>query len=258
MVDETTDVSNAAQLALVLRYVTDTGVKERFVRFEDVTSGKRADDIAALIVRFLEEYECLDKVVAQCFDGAAVMSSGLNGVQAKVKERVPMALFIHCYAHRLNVVLTQRASKLKECKIFFAHLNGLAAFFSRSPRRTQLLDDICQRRLPRVAPTRWQYASRLVSTVFENKAALKELFHHILEHHNEVKEFCDCIERERGRFDEIYEDTARISCAPRARRGPAQGDLREFYHQLKCFGQHSLPDTEQMSGPREMNVSLPP
>lgn len=55
MVDETTDVSNATQLALVLRYVTDTVVKERFVRFEDVTSGKRADDIAGLIIRFLEE-----------------------------------------------------------------------------------------------------------------------------------------------------------------------------------------------------------
>ncbi len=54
-VDETTDVSNAAHFTLVLRYVTDTGVKEWFVRFEDVTSGKRADDIAALIVRFLEE-----------------------------------------------------------------------------------------------------------------------------------------------------------------------------------------------------------
>ncbi|KAK5858320.1 hypothetical protein PBY51_002468 [Eleginops maclovinus] len=32
MVDETSDVGNVAQPALVLRYVTDTGVKERFVR----------------------------------------------------------------------------------------------------------------------------------------------------------------------------------------------------------------------------------
>lgn len=93
MVDETTDLSNAVQLALVLRYVTDGGVKERFVRFEDATSVKRPDDIAGLIIRFLEENECLNKVVAQCFDGAAVMSSGLNGVQAKVKERAPLALF---------------------------------------------------------------------------------------------------------------------------------------------------------------------
>lgn len=83
MADETTDTSNAAQLALALRYVTGTGVKERFVRFEDVTSGKRADDIAGLIIRFLEENEYLKKVVAQCFDGAAVMSSGLNGVKLR-------------------------------------------------------------------------------------------------------------------------------------------------------------------------------
>ncbi|KAL0968773.1 hypothetical protein UPYG_G00271580 [Umbra pygmaea] len=188
MVDETTDVSTAAQLALVLRYVTDTGVKERFVRYDNVTIGKQADDIAALIFRFLEEHECLGKVVAQCYDGAAVMASGLNGVQAKVKMRAPMALFIHCYAHQLNFTLTQGASKLRECRIFFAHLNGLAAFFSRSPKYTQLLDDICQRRLPRVTPTRWQYSSRLVSTIFEKRVALKELFDHILDHHDEYDE----------------------------------------------------------------------
>ncbi|XP_077450922.1 uncharacterized protein LOC144069402 [Stigmatopora argus] len=243
MVDETTDASNAAQLALVLRYVTGKGIKERFVRFENVTSGKRADDI-----QFLVENECLGKVVAQCYDGAAVMSSGLNGVQAKVKERAPLALFIHCYAHRLNLVLTQGASKLKECKIFFAHLNGFVAFFSRSPRRTQLLDEICQRRLPRVAPTRWQYASRVVNTVFEKRAALKELFHHILEHHDEydkqsnhkldvqfclarVKEFCDTVERERSRYEEIYKATERSAGAPSARRDQAQ-NYRVHYQQL--------------------------
>ncbi|XP_049573527.1 zinc finger MYM-type protein 1 isoform X1 [Syngnathus scovelli] len=283
MVDETTDASNAAaQLALVLRYVTDTGVKERFVRFEDVTS-----DNAGLIIRFLLENECLGKVVAQCFDGAAaVMSSGLNGVQAKVKERAPLALFIHCYAHRLSLVLTQGASTLQECKIFFAHLNGLAAFFSRSPRRTQLLDEICQRRLPRVAPTHWHDTSRVVNTVFEKRDALKELFDHILEHHGEydedsvrcadglkarlddfefcfllhtfngifessdvrfsilqdkipdvpfclarVKEFCDTVERERSRYEEIYQAAERAASAPSAQRGPAQ-DPRVHYRQL--------------------------
>ncbi|KAK9526390.1 hypothetical protein VZT92_015091 [Zoarces viviparus] len=64
MVDETTDVSNRAQLALMVRDVTDTGVKERFVRFDDVTGNKRVDDIAALLIRFLEDHDCLDKVMA--------------------------------------------------------------------------------------------------------------------------------------------------------------------------------------------------
>lgn len=167
MIDETTDVGNMAQLSLVLCYVTGTGVKECFIKVEDVTSGKRADDLASLIFHLLEEYECsLEKVVAQCYDGAVVMASGLNGVLAKVKEKAPMALFIHCYAHRLNLVLTQGVSKLKEC-------------FSRSPKCTQHMH------LPHFVLTRWQYASRLVNAVYEKRLAFIELFDHKLEHHDE-------------------------------------------------------------------------
>lgn len=114
MLDETSDISNIAQLSLVLRYVTDSGIKERFIKFEDVTGNKRAEDLAGLLIRFLEEYECMEKVVAQCYDGAAVMASGLNGMQAKIKEKIPQALFIHCYAHILNLVLSQGAAKLRE------------------------------------------------------------------------------------------------------------------------------------------------
>lgn len=74
--------------------------------------------------------DVLDKVVVQCFDDTPVMPSGLNGVQAKFKERAPMALLIHCYAHRHNLMLIQGASKIRECKIFFAHFNAPGAFFS--------------------------------------------------------------------------------------------------------------------------------
>ncbi|XP_029703746.1 zinc finger MYM-type protein 1-like isoform X1 [Takifugu rubripes] len=186
MVDETAD--EAAQLSLVLRYVTDAVVTERFIRFEDAPSDRHADSVAALVVRFLEEYECLDKVVAQSFDGAAVVSSGLNEVEAKVKERAPLASFLHCYAHRLDLVLSQGASKLKECKLFFAHLNGLAAFFSRSSKRSELL----KQRLPHVAPSRWQHTSQLVRTVFKEREALIELFRHILERHDDYDQDSLC------------------------------------------------------------------
>ncbi|KAJ3584164.1 hypothetical protein NHX12_014660 [Muraenolepis orangiensis] len=185
MLDETSDVSNAAQLSFVLRFVTYSGEKERFVKFEDVTGKKQAEDVAALALGFLEEHGCMDKLVAQCYDGAAVMALGLNGVQAKLKEKIPQAPFIHCYADALNLVLSQGVVKIKECRIFFSHFSGLAAFFSKSPKRTRLLDEICQKRLPRVAPTRWNFASRLVCTVFEKKDAHKDLFDYIVDHHKE-------------------------------------------------------------------------
>lgn len=53
-----------------------TCLQQKFARFEDVTGGKRADDIASLIFQFLVKNECLSKVVV-------AMSSGINGVQAK-------------------------------------------------------------------------------------------------------------------------------------------------------------------------------
>ena len=201
MMDETSDVSNAAQLSLVLRYVTDSGIKERFIKMVDVSGNKRAADLATLAFEFLEEYGCTDKLIAQCYDGAPVMASGLNGVQAKVKEKIPDALFIHCYAHVLNLVLSQGVAKIKECKIFLSHLSSMAAFFSKSPKRTQLLDEMCQKRLPRVAPTRWNFASRLVCTVFEEKDALKNVFEHIVDHHDEYDN--DSIDRADGFISQL-------------------------------------------------------
>ncbi len=77
MVDETTDFSNSAQLSFILRYVTDMGVKERFLKFEDVTEKKRAHNLAASVLEVLDSYDCKTKLVAQCYDGAAVIASGL-------------------------------------------------------------------------------------------------------------------------------------------------------------------------------------
>uniref|UniRef100_A0A1X7TFT3 DUF4371 domain-containing protein n=1 Tax=Amphimedon queenslandica TaxID=400682 RepID=A0A1X7TFT3_AMPQE len=46
----------------------------------------------------------LNKLASQGYDGASVMSGQYNGVQAKIKEFAPQAIYIHCYAHVLNLV----------------------------------------------------------------------------------------------------------------------------------------------------------
>ena len=38
------------------------------------------------------------KIVSQGYDGASVMSGRCAGVQAKVREFAPNAIYIHCYA----------------------------------------------------------------------------------------------------------------------------------------------------------------
>ncbi|XP_034043832.1 uncharacterized protein LOC117525960 [Thalassophryne amazonica] len=109
------------------------------------------------------------------------MASELNGVQAKMKEKVPEAMFTHCYAHNLSLVLLHSAKCMPECRTFFKTAEGLASFFSKSTKRTHLLDDVVKRRLPRAAPTRWNSNSRLVQTISKHQHDLRALFHIIIE-----------------------------------------------------------------------------
>ena len=55
------------------------------------------------------------KIRGQAYDGAAVMSSNRAGVQAKIKEFAPLALYPHCYSHCLDLSLAS-ACKLQEVR----------------------------------------------------------------------------------------------------------------------------------------------
>ncbi|KAL4141345.1 hypothetical protein QTP88_004000 [Uroleucon formosanum] len=107
------------------------------------------------------------------------MSGQNNGLNVKVKELYPCAFFVHCYSHKLNLTLQQSASNIKECRIFFQTMSGLAAFFSKSSKRTNVLQNFVKRKLPSVAPTRWNFTSRLVNTIKENYDMLLLFFEHI-------------------------------------------------------------------------------
>ncbi|XP_063816563.1 solute carrier family 35 member C2 isoform X1 [Pseudophryne corroboree] len=175
-VDETTDVTSKAQLSVILRYVAKSEVKEAFLGFDDVSEDRRAPAIAEYLLGVLEQYNCLKKLVSQTYDGASVMASDLNGLQARIKEKIPEAMFIHCYAHKLNLVYLHSAKCMPQCKTFFKTLEGLSGFFNKSAKRTHLLDDIVKRRLPRAAPTRWSSNSRLVQTISTYQSDIRAMF----------------------------------------------------------------------------------
>lgn len=90
-VDETSDVTIKAQISVILRYVAESEVacevREAFLGFDDVSDDRGAPTIAEYVLGVLEKYKCVEKLVAQTYDGASVMSSDLNGVQARIKER---------------------------------------------------------------------------------------------------------------------------------------------------------------------------
>lgn len=54
--------------------------------------GRDAQSVFEILNENMQGYNFKDKLVAQTYDGAAVMASDLNGLQAKVKAIAPSAL----------------------------------------------------------------------------------------------------------------------------------------------------------------------
>ena len=110
--DECRDIGRTEQLSLCLRFVSrqDSCIKERFVGFTDVHE-LDASSLAGEIMRKIGELGLESKkCVSQCYDGASVMSGHLAGVQAIVQRTLGHeCLYVHCYAHRLNLVLVNIA-----------------------------------------------------------------------------------------------------------------------------------------------------
>lgn len=61
-------------------------------------------------------------IVAQSYDGASVMSGCLGGVQSKIKQIYPNAIYTHCMAHRLNLVVVDMCKNIK-VPIFILKIN---------------------------------------------------------------------------------------------------------------------------------------
>lgn len=177
LLDETTDVTNTSQLSTIIRYVDKHGVcQERFLHFKDVSKDRTAEGLFKIVKELITDLNCSDKIVADTFDGAAVMSGHVSGLQTLLKNEYPMATFVHCYAHRLNLVLSKCTSHIKACQRFFITLQGLPSFFSHSTKRNVALKTFMDKKLPGIAPTRWNFTSRLVNTVRDYRTPLIDFF----------------------------------------------------------------------------------
>jgi hypothetical protein len=67
------------------------------------------------------------------------MSGELNGLQSKIKSTAPQALFIHCYVHRLNLVLQDAVGEIQEVKIdiFCNTFRNIVFFFFQNQQNVQ-------------------------------------------------------------------------------------------------------------------------
>ncbi|KAI6657180.1 52 kDa repressor of the inhibitor of the protein kinase-like [Oopsacas minuta] len=135
MGDEVTDPhSNQEILSVCLRMLDKTNIKEFFF---DFVYPERAtgESIAMAIIESLKKHHIdINKARGQCYGGASCMSSNNVGVQARIKQVSPFALYVHCHSHVLNLSIAS-ACKLPTIRNMIDTLNSIFLFFDLSPKR---------------------------------------------------------------------------------------------------------------------------
>ena len=138
--DESTDIENVAQLAVCLRYTNKGRIQERLVDLVDVSAGKSADELSSAIKASLKKAITEDtKVIGQSYDGAANMAGCNNSVQTHNQKDWQYATFVHCYAHKLALVIKCACKDVKCAADSFESVSNICNFFRSSPKQGCLL-----------------------------------------------------------------------------------------------------------------------
>ena len=60
--------------------------------------------MAEKILKETGVFNPMEKLVCQCYDGAALMSGHVSGVQTRIREQIDRALFVHCMGHEVRTL----------------------------------------------------------------------------------------------------------------------------------------------------------
>ena len=155
--DSTPDISHKDQLSQVIRYVkmdyNDVEVEESFLRFIEM-KGKTAEQITEQILKQLEEDGLqIQDCGGQAFDNAAVMAGHRSGVQKRIVDTNPRAVFVPCTNHTLNLACVHAPTASVHSVTFFGTLERLFTFFSGSPHRWDILMEMTGASVKRMVDT---------------------------------------------------------------------------------------------------------
>ena len=191
LVDESRDIAKIEQLSVCLRYIKDGSPREEFIGFWE-TDGLSAIKLCDQIIKILHEFGVdIQNTAGQGYDGASVMSGRCRGVQSLFRQTVPHAIYVHCYCHRLNLVIVDCCSSVPAAARFFALLQDLYVFISSSiPHKkfmelqNEMLPDFPNRELKRQSETRWICQWRGINTVIKTMGPLIATLEYFEEDHS--------------------------------------------------------------------------
>lgn len=190
-VDSTPDLSHCDQLTFTIKYVKNMGPVERFLQFIPIL-GHGAEHLCDLIIQFLQDngIPLLD-CRGQTYDNAANMAGKYSGVQARIKQLSPLATFVPCAGHSLNLVGVKAVECCTQVVAFFDFVRKLYVFFSASTHRWTILTSSIGPQckvVKRLSDTRWSAHADSVNALCEGYTQIQSALDTLAKDSNQTED----------------------------------------------------------------------
>lgn len=191
IIDETSDCACLEQVSICVRFVDeDFTIREEFLGFYE-TQSTTSETLLKIVKDILIRFQLnLNAIRGQCFDGAANVRGYKSGLQSRLIEEEPRALFVHCAAHRLNLVVQDNVQQVQIVRDFIGVVQNLINFVKDSPKRIAFFKDLQHQNastnnptpitLQKYCPTRWCLRVKSLRTILANYKSLMDFFEGIV------------------------------------------------------------------------------
>ncbi|KAK0141195.1 Zinc finger MYM-type protein 1 [Merluccius polli] len=186
IMDGTQDISGTEQISICLRYVDkDLEPREEFVGMYEAssTTAEHLWKIASDVLLRLNLP--LSGLRGQTYDGAANMSGHLSGMQGLVRRVQPLATFIHCGPHCVNLVTQAVSSSAPVVNDALHWIHDLGCLFGQSGKFKTIFKQIAISEngsvttIKPLCATRWTVRTPAIKSVLAQyelvMAALEEM-----------------------------------------------------------------------------------
>ena len=194
--DESTDVTNNAQLLVYVRYTQDNSVKTELLMSKELSGTTKGKDIFEALENLFKINE-IDwrKLIGCTTDGAPSMLGHKSGFKAHLTAVAPNVTFVHCFIHRFALCAKVLPQNMLS---FLNQVIKLINFVKTSALNTGLFEQLCEDLnsnhacLLYYTEVRWLSRGNATKRLFELRDELLKLFkakNHNFQNNLESKEF---------------------------------------------------------------------
>ena len=190
-IDESTDISDDAQLLVYVRYLGENTLEEEFLFCKALETTMRGEDMFSdsfMNKEGLEWRNCS----SICSDGAPAMLGSCKGFTARVKEINPTVLISHCFVHGENLASRRLSAELGTVMQDVIHIVN---FIKAKSLNSRLSEKLCEdfnaeyRHLLYFSDVRWLSRGKVLERFVTLRKEVKEFL--INKKHSLAEKFAD-------------------------------------------------------------------